>query len=174
MVSARATSLFPAKREVKREASKHWQAWPGNQTSSRSLVSEGAEVPRRLCVWAARGKPRMAFCGPRPRLQDDLEGARRIPNAPQGHFGACRQGSGGARVPMICGNTVPATNCMVEMGCGNLARFSGTWSRKELYGKNGLRERRAFSDDLRERVPATNCMVKMGRGNLTPFGALKV
>ncbi len=32
------TSLFPAKREVKREASKAWQAWPGNQTSSGSLV----------------------------------------------------------------------------------------------------------------------------------------
>ena len=28
------TSLFPAKREVKREVGKAWQAWPGNQTSS--------------------------------------------------------------------------------------------------------------------------------------------
>ena len=28
-----ATSLFPAKREVKREVGKAWQAWPGNQTS---------------------------------------------------------------------------------------------------------------------------------------------
>ena len=27
-----------AKREAKREAMKHWQAWAGNQTSSRSLV----------------------------------------------------------------------------------------------------------------------------------------
>ena len=27
------TSLFPAKREVKREVGKAWQAWPGNQTS---------------------------------------------------------------------------------------------------------------------------------------------
>ena len=33
-----ATSLFPAKREVKREVAKAWQAWPGNQTSPRSLV----------------------------------------------------------------------------------------------------------------------------------------
>ena len=33
-----ATSLIPAKREVKREATKAWQAWPGNQTSSRCLV----------------------------------------------------------------------------------------------------------------------------------------
>ena len=33
-----ATSLFPAKREVKREATKAWQAWPENQTSPRSLV----------------------------------------------------------------------------------------------------------------------------------------
>ena len=32
------TSLFPAKREAKREATKAWQAWPGNQTSSRCLV----------------------------------------------------------------------------------------------------------------------------------------
>ena len=32
------TSLFPAKREVKREARKAWQAWPGNQTPPRSLV----------------------------------------------------------------------------------------------------------------------------------------
>ena len=31
-------SLFPAKREAKREATKAWQAWPGNQTSSRCLV----------------------------------------------------------------------------------------------------------------------------------------
>ena len=33
-----ATSLFPAKREVKREVRKAWQAWPGNQTLTRSLV----------------------------------------------------------------------------------------------------------------------------------------
>ncbi len=33
-----AASLYPAKREAKREASKRWQAWAGNQTSSRSLV----------------------------------------------------------------------------------------------------------------------------------------
>ena len=26
-------SFFPAKREVKREVGKAWQAWPGNQTS---------------------------------------------------------------------------------------------------------------------------------------------
>ncbi len=42
----------PAKREVKREASKRWQAWPGNQTSSRSLV--------RSLVWTVgrgRGPP---------------------------------------------------------------------------------------------------------------------
>ena len=32
------TSLFPAKREVKREVGKAWQAWPGNQTSWKSLV----------------------------------------------------------------------------------------------------------------------------------------
>ena len=32
------TSLFPAKREVKREARKAWQAWQGNQTSWRSLA----------------------------------------------------------------------------------------------------------------------------------------
>ena len=32
------TSLFPAKREVKREVRKAWQAWPGNQTLTRSLV----------------------------------------------------------------------------------------------------------------------------------------
>ena len=34
----RGASLFPAKREVKRELSKAWQAWLGNQTSSRCLV----------------------------------------------------------------------------------------------------------------------------------------
>ena len=32
------TSLFPAKREVKREVAKAWQAWPRNQTSCRCLV----------------------------------------------------------------------------------------------------------------------------------------
>ena len=32
------TSLFPAKREVKREVLKVWLAWPGNQTSWKSLV----------------------------------------------------------------------------------------------------------------------------------------
>ena len=31
--SSGATSLFPARREVKREVGKAWQAWPGNQTS---------------------------------------------------------------------------------------------------------------------------------------------
>ena len=36
--SSGATSLFPAKREVKREVGKAWQAWPGNQTSWKSLV----------------------------------------------------------------------------------------------------------------------------------------
>ena len=35
---ARVASLSPAKREAKREATKAWQAWPGNQTSSRCLV----------------------------------------------------------------------------------------------------------------------------------------
>ena len=43
------TSLFPAKREVKREVPKAWQAWPRNQTSSRclviSLVCLGGRVP---------------------------------------------------------------------------------------------------------------------------------
>ena len=43
-----AASLFPAKREVKREVSKAWQAWPGNQTSGGSLV-------RSLVCAAARG-----------------------------------------------------------------------------------------------------------------------
>ena len=33
-----ATSLLPAKREVKREVGKAWQAWPGKQTSWKSLV----------------------------------------------------------------------------------------------------------------------------------------
>ena len=51
-------SLFPANREAKREATKAWQAWPGNQTSSRSLV--------RSLVWpAGRG-------GGREAAQSDL------------------------------------------------------------------------------------------------------
>ena len=50
------TSLFPAKREVKREVAKVWLAWPGNQTSSRSLV--------RSLVWpAGRGGGREAARG---------------------------------------------------------------------------------------------------------------
>ena len=53
---AGATSLFPAKREVKREVAKVWLAWPGNQTSSRSLV--------RSLVWpAGRGGGREAARG---------------------------------------------------------------------------------------------------------------
>ena len=44
------TSLFPAKREAKREATKAWQAWPRNQTSWRCLVRSlvgGAPSPGR-------------------------------------------------------------------------------------------------------------------------------
>ena len=47
------TSLFPAKREVKREVSKALQAWPGNQTSPRglvrSLVCVGGRAPAPMC-----------------------------------------------------------------------------------------------------------------------------
>ena len=43
---ARVASLFPVKREAKREVAKAWQAWPRNQTSSRSLV--------RSLVWVGR------------------------------------------------------------------------------------------------------------------------
>ena len=43
----RGASLFPAKREVKRELSKAWQAWPGNQTSSRCLVRSLVLLGRR-------------------------------------------------------------------------------------------------------------------------------
>ena len=59
------TSLFPAKREVKREVAKAWQAWPRNQTSCRCLV--------RCLVWGAPspGRPNgmsaaMLSCGPTP------------------------------------------------------------------------------------------------------------
>ena len=59
----RVASLSPAKREVKREATKAWQAWPRNQTSSRCLV--------RSLVWGAPspGRPNgmsaaMPSCGP--------------------------------------------------------------------------------------------------------------
>ena len=44
------TSLFPAKGEVKREVLKVWLAWPGNQTSLKSLVRslvQGALSPGR-------------------------------------------------------------------------------------------------------------------------------
>ncbi len=51
------TSLFPAKREVKREVCKAWQAWPGNQTSSKCLV--------RSLVGAGG-----AWSGPGPQNQD--------------------------------------------------------------------------------------------------------
>ena len=54
------TSLFPAKREVKREVDKAWQAWPGNQTSSRCLV-------RSL---VGRGG---AHYGPGPQIRISLE-----------------------------------------------------------------------------------------------------
>ena len=44
------TSLFPAKREVKKEVAKARQAWAGNQTSSRSLVRS------LVCAAARRGE----------------------------------------------------------------------------------------------------------------------
>ena len=51
---------FPAKREAKREATKAWQAWPGNQTSSRCLV--------RSLVSAAGG-----YAGPGFEIRVPLE-----------------------------------------------------------------------------------------------------
>ncbi len=38
LIRGGASSPFPAKRELKRELAKAWQAWTGNQTSCRSLV----------------------------------------------------------------------------------------------------------------------------------------
>ena len=57
------TSLFPAKREVKREVSKAWQAWPGNQTSCKGLVGS---------LVGAGG----AWSGPGPQIRIPLETKR--------------------------------------------------------------------------------------------------
>ena len=74
------TSLFPAKREVKREVPKAWQAWPRNQTSSRCLVislvclggcSSHPHGPRRCPMepWIGAVGVRSASVGTRWRPQ---------------------------------------------------------------------------------------------------------
>ena len=69
------TSLFPAKREAKREATKAWQAWPGNQTSSRCLVRS---LVRRRGATAARASK----SGPPLKRNGILHGSLLAPFSP--------------------------------------------------------------------------------------------
>ena len=83
----RGASLFPAKREVKRELSKAWQAWLGNQTSSRCLVRSlvclaGFVTPpvvqaaTRWGVWEQPATPKwhwIPFAGDLKGFQDAFE-----------------------------------------------------------------------------------------------------
>ncbi len=68
------TSLFPAKREVKREVPKAWQAWPRNQTSSRCLVIS------LVCLGGCSSHPH----GPRRCPMEPWIGAVGVRSAPVG------------------------------------------------------------------------------------------
>ena len=112
-------SLFPAKREAKREATKAWQAWPGNQTSSRCLVRSlvslagcfphlHASRPCPLRPWVGavsvrRASVRTRWCpqgrlaqGPAPRNRSEKKSAENsiAPSLPKAYqndgFRVCR------------------------------------------------------------------------------------
>ena len=85
----RGASLFPAKREVKRELSKAWQAWPGNQTSSRCLV-------RSLVLLGGRA-PHPD--GPRRCPMESGASTARVHGAPGGTRGLPRPPGPGGHAP---------------------------------------------------------------------------
>ena len=78
----RGASLFPAKREVKRELSKAWQAWPGNQTSSRCLVRSLVLLGGERTTPMVQGGARWSLGRARPGSTARLAGPGAGPGRP--------------------------------------------------------------------------------------------